>query len=178
MGSSRILDAISSAQWFTRIGEAEESAFVVPIKDLAGWREFISSAREGEFGAGQAREPAYPYSAMSWLPTTNDEPDPIHGTALATAANEKGLASELVAAKIAAFKIAVQSQRSCGEIPAFKSGGTDLTGAALSGARYACRMAAAETLLGQEGFWCKLVQIYCQGNWPLAILPDRKVVVL
>ncbi len=178
MDSGKLLDAIASAQWFTRLGEAEGSDFVVPIKDLADWKEFISSAREREFGVGHPGDPGFPYSKMSWLPTSNDEPDPIYGTALTTEANERGLASKLVAAKIAAFKIAVQSQRSCGDVPALKSGGNDLTLAALSGGRYACRMAAAEALLGKEGFWCKLVQIYCQGNWPLAILPDRKVVVI
>jgi hypothetical protein len=135
MGASQILDAIASAQWFTRLGEAEVSHFVVPIKDLSGWREFLSSAEAREFGVDHPGRPGFPYSAMSWLPTSSSETDPIHGTTLATVARDRGLEPEFVAAKLAAFSAATQSQRSCGEIPALKCGGTDLSAAALSGAR-------------------------------------------
>jgi len=86
--------------------------------------------------------------------------------------------SDFIAAKIAAFRAATRSQRSCGELPVLRGGPSDLTGPALSAGRYACRMAGAEAFLGKDGLWCNLVRIYCNGNWPMAMLPDGRVVVL
>ena len=176
----QLLKNVEAASWFTNLGDADASDFAVPIKDLSSWRRFLSSAVAAEFGLAHdaAAHSEYPYSEMSWLPTSNDAPDPIHGATLTAVARDAGLESEFVAAKVAAFKAAARSQRSYCEFPALRADGADLTEAALSGGRYACRMAAAEAVLGRDGFWCKLVQIYCEGNWPLAVLPGQRVVVL
>ena len=178
MHLQRLLDDIEAARWFTNLGAAVANDFVVPVNDLSSWRQFLSSQIAAEFGLTYDGVVGYPYSEMSWLPTSNDEPDPIHGSVLPAAARDAGVESGFVAARIAAFKAATRSQRSCGELPPLRDGCSDLTGAALSGGRYACRMAGAEAFLGRDGFWCNLVQIYCNGNWPMARLPDGRVVVL
>ena len=178
MHLQQLLDDIESVPWFTNLGAAVASDLVVPVNDLSNWRQFLSSATAAEFGLVHDAAVGYPYSEMSWLPTSNYEPDPVHGAALVASARDAGVESGFVAAKVAAFKAASRSQRSCGELTVLRDSCSDLTEAALSSGRYACRMAGGEAFLGRGGFWCNLVQIYRKGNWPMARLPDGRVVVL
>lgn len=180
MRLEQLLMEIEAISWFTNLGSARASGLSVPIADLTQWQRFVSASNSAEFGLSHD-EPifsAHPFSELSWLPTTNAEPDPIHGDALAVAAKRGGLEAGLVSAKLAGFKAATKSQRSSDENPVLRVGPVNLNEAARSGGRYACRLAAAEAFLGQAGFWCDLVQVYTSGNWPFALLPGNKVVVL
>ncbi len=176
----QLLDVIEAASWLTNLGRATSSDFVLPISNLDAWQRFVASASAAEFELTHDADAfsEFPYSEMSWLPTSNDEPDPIHGEVLTALAQSAGTGADLVAAKLAAFKASARSQRSTRGNPVLSVGPVNLSEAALAGGRYACRMAAAESLLGKGDFWCKLVPLYAQGNWPLAVLPDRRVVVL
>ncbi|KAF0813493.1 hypothetical protein IGB42_01844 [Andreprevotia sp. IGB-42] len=175
-----LLQQIATIPWFTNLGHAEGCEPYVPITDLAQWQQFIRAANAAEFGlahdAGVAL--AYPFAGMSWLPTTHDEADPIHGDALLAVAKSTGQEPGFKAAKLAAFKVAGTSQRNAQLHPALKSGATNLAETACMGGRHACRMAAAEAFLGQEGFWYRVVQCYANGHWPLGLLPGNRVLVL
>jgi hypothetical protein len=94
----QLIEKIEALSWFTNLGQAHASDLCVPITDLTQWERFVLAANSAEFGLphddGIFSE--YPFSALSWLPTTNDEPDPVHGNALAAAAKGAGLDAGLV----------------------------------------------------------------------------------
>lgn len=179
----QLLKDIESIAWFTRLGEppAQEEAGVVYVASLAQWRDFVTASSQQEWGLqgdGDGREwPAW--TAMSWLPTSYDEPDPVHGDALQQAACATGTQEGLAAARMEAARAAARSQKAGAAVhPALHVGAVDLTAAAFTGGRYACRMAAAEAFMGQPGFWCGLIAQFRQGRWPLGLQEDGGVVVL
>lgn len=180
MSLDQLVEEIKSIPWFTTIGHAASSDFAVPVLDLGKWHQFMKAMTQAEFGLPHDTSilSEEPFSQMSWLPTANSDIDPIHDDSLTTIAQRAGQKSGLISAKLAAFKAAGASQRAIHEHSNFNSGSTNFMEAACSGGRYACRMAAAETFLGIDGFWCNVLKIYRQGNWPFGLLPDGKVVVL
>lgn len=180
MSLDKLVDEIKSVPWFTNIGNAVPSSFSTPILDLGKWRQFTAALTQVEFGLPHdtAILSEEPFSQLEWLPTANSDLDPIHGNSLAVIAQRAGLERGLTSAKLSAYKAARASQHHIQGDPNLSIGATNLMEAACSGGRYASRMAAAETFLGQDGFWCKVLKLYKQGNWPFGLLPDGKVVVL
>lgn len=174
---------IETADWFADLGTAVAAPGVVPAADLA-WRRYMGAATDAEFGSefGSGRKAAefegLPLARMERLPTANDEVDPIHGRALEEAARALNREAELKAARIEVYRLALASQRGAPERPLLKVGATDSNEAARMGGRYACRMAAAEIVVGRAGFWCAVVRLFHQGRWPLGRLPGGDVVVL
>ena len=170
---------IQTAQWFANLGAAISAPKLVWMTEPA-WRRLTVAAMCAEFGLPY--DPSIfdelPFAEMERLPTGNDEPDPIHGDSLDTAARELGREVEFKAARLDAFRSALASQRAFPDRPILKVGATDSNEAARSAGRFACRMAASEIVVGQVGFWCEMVKLFHEGRWPLWRLPCGEVVVL
>jgi hypothetical protein len=115
---------------------------------------------------------------MSWLPSTRDQLDPIHGETLERRVEENGKKVEFAPLILDLQKTAIISLRSFVGHPALQIGPHDFTEAARGAALYAVRRAAYEALLGEPGSWCRLMRVYDAGHWPCGILDDGRVVVL
>lgn len=170
---------IETAEWFANLGKAKVAPGIVPVME-SEWQQLVRVAVDAEFGLPQDAslrgEPPFP--DMIWLPTANDEPDPIHGRSLEDAARQLNREGELKAARIEVFRLALTSQRSVPERPALKIGATDSNNAARMAGRFACRMAASEIVVNQVGFWCGIVRLFHKGHWPLGRLPGGEIAVL
>jgi hypothetical protein len=102
-----------------------------------------------------------------WLPTAQEQSDPVHGDALVKMAADLGRYEERRAAELAAARATLRSLRPVAEhVPGLAKGPQDLTTAAKGSAVYAARMAAREITIGRPGFWCEVVRLFHQGYWP------------
>jgi hypothetical protein len=170
---------IRTADWFANLGTATAASGMIPVSCNA-WQRWIGAATGAEFGlphdAAVFDEP--PFATMERLPMAMEEPDPIHGRSLETAARGSGRDAGFKAARLEAFRAALASQRGCSDRPSLKVGPTDLNEVARTAGRYACRMAASEIVVGRVGFWCEMALLFHKGHWPLGRLPGGEVVVL
>lgn len=170
---------IETADWFANLGNAIPAPGLVPVTD-SDWHRFMHASTSAEFGlshdTGVFEKP--PFADMTWLPTANEEPDPVHGRALEDAARHLSREGEFKAARIEVFRLALASQRKVPDLPALKVGATDSNNPARMAGRFACRMAASEIVVDQVGFWCEMVQLFHKGHWPLGRLASGEVVVL
>jgi len=112
-----------------------------------------------------------------WLPTSRDQPDPIHGHTQLDQLDAAGLGPERRAAELCLAKAILAGQRSIESYPVLVEGPDDYGQAALAGAQFAARMAARELLLEQPGLWVKVVRLYLAGFWPCGILPNQDLAV-
>lgn len=155
---------IESAQWFAHLGEFPGQPGFVRISSLRPWADLPS--------AGYAIA-----DSMNWLPSSNDEVDPIHGDSLRALAGEKDGA--FARARVEAFKLALDSlARSMVQHSLLRAGPHDFSNAARGAALFAARMAASEIVVGRAGFWCSIVPLYRTGHWPCGLLESGEVVVL
>lgn len=175
-----LLRVIQTTPWFSNLGRAAGEHALIPVTDLVQWQRFISACTSAEFGMPHDATvfDKHPFDQMSWLPSGHDQLDPIHGDSLATKARAQGREAEFKAARIEAFNTATASQRGFANQVILKVAASDLNEVARSAGKYACRMAASEVVVDHVGFWCKLIRVYHQGNWPMALLPSGEVVVL
>jgi hypothetical protein len=113
-----------------------------------------------------------------WLPTAQEQPDPVHGDALMKLAAATGLHGQRGAAELAAARATLVSLRSIPEhVPGLAHGGHDFTIAAKGAAVYAARMAAREITVERPGFWCEAVRLFHDGYWPCGLDNERRLVV-
>ena len=149
---------VQNAQWFSKLGTFTETEDAVAIRSL--------------------EEPDTP-DEWDWLPTTPDQPDPIHSQSFNETALSQGVPEELAATRKELTKIAVSSLRRANlDHPLFRVGPSNVAPAARGAALYAVRMAASEVLTGREGFWCSVIPLYEQGFWPCGLDDQGRVVVL
>lgn len=182
-GEGMKLDAlkqlIESAGWFANLGKASAATGRLPITD-SEWQQFINLSMRAEFGLSHDINVVEkgPFEEMIWLPTSNEEPDPVHGLGLEEAAHRLNRVDEFKTARIDVYRLVLASQRKVPELLLLKVGNTDLNISARMAGRYACRMAASEIVVDQVGFWCDTVQLFHEGHWPLGLLPSGEIVVL
>ena len=139
MTAQELQSLLAAAAWFSRCGGPAAT-----IHDLLGESD-----------------------VWEWLPTSQEQPDPVHGDAYVKVAanlgrNEQRRAAELAAARSTLLSLRVLPDR----VPALVKGPHDLTGAARGAATYAARMAAREITVGRPGFWCDAVRLFHDGYWP------------
>jgi hypothetical protein len=179
MNFNELKRLIQTADWFANVGMATPAPGVVPVTEDC-WRRLIGDSMRVEFGSERdavgLEEP--PFAQMERLPTANEQPDPIHGRSLETAARDLSRESELKAARLEVFRLAFESQQAVPDRSMLKVGPTDSNEAARMAGRFACRMAAAEVIVGKVGFWCEMVRLFNKGYWPLGRLPGGELVVL
>lgn len=169
---------VQEAQWFSNLGHATESPGFVPVTGLEEWAGFIGAGVRAEFdlpGGGTTNGPLW---RMDWLPTSPDQDDPVHGSALKALAEALGRSAEFRTARLEMHRLALVTLRGATEHPLLRLGATDLTQAASGAALFACRQAASEAVVSEPGFWCSLLPIYSRGNWPVGKTPTGEVVVL
>jgi hypothetical protein len=175
-----LLFLVQMTPWFSNLGRATAQQGLIPITDLGQWQRFIEALTSAEFGlphdATAFEMP--PFAQMSWLPSAHDEADPIHGDSLIEIARAQGREPEFKIARLEIFKAAAASQRGAFDQRILKVEASDLNEVARSAGKYACRMAASEIVVGRVGFWCRLIRVYREGNWPMGLLPSGDVVVL
>jgi hypothetical protein len=164
---------IADAAWFQRlaapdIGDECIGNRYVRIASLAPWANQPTNNAELMRIA----------DAMSWLPSSRDQSDPIHGQLLVEKATSLDKQSEFARRAIATQKSTLVALRSFGGHPALRVGPHDFTEAARSAAVFAAKQAAYEALLDEPGFWCGLMRLYHAGRWPCGLLSDGRVVVL
>ena len=156
MDLDSLIAQIESAEWFESLGQYSSDGNSVALASLS---------------------PAHSPEGIEWLPTARDEIDPIHGDRLEGKAKEKGLEKEVRSASMEVYKITLKSLRTMRGNPLLKVGNSDSKEAAKGAALFAARRAAAEIVLGEEGFWCTLIPLFGAGHWPCGRLLDRRLVV-
>ena len=144
------------------------------ILDGIAWFGALGSYRAQPGQLALAGLHAWDSARMTWLPTSRDQPDPIHGEALLQLLKQNGAPwREQVMAN---YKLALQSLRAVRD-QTISSGPHDFTPAAIGAALYCVRMASLEILADQRGFWCKALALYRDGHWPCGLLHDGALVV-
>lgn len=150
MTLSELEDGLRSAQLFSACGQFRSEPGAIRLQLAIDW---------------------------DWLPTSRDQPDPIHGLKQLDQLDAAGLGPERRAAELSLVKAVLAGQRSVKNYPVLIEGPDDYAQAALAGAQFAARMAARELLLEQPGFWVKVVTLYIAGFWPCGILPNQDLVI-
>lgn len=131
---------IDTASWFARLGVAPDRCSLANSDD-----------------------------AWDWLPTSRDQPDPLHNPPL----NPVDPSIEL-----AAVKRAMVSLRSVPDaVPELVDGAHNYTTAAAGAVHFAVRMAAREITTGNPDRWCEIVRLYNGGSWPCGLADDGGIVV-
>ena len=161
-------EAINQINWFSKLGEFSEVNGFIPIKTLSTWQS--ETAVVDEYHEKIADE-------MTWLPSVLDMPDPFHQQSLKDLAEKQDKLKIFKENTVNIYKITLKNFRTFQEISALKTGSHNFNPVAKGAALYAFRMAAGEIVLEMENYWCSLVPIYCGGNFPCGILPDRRIVV-
>jgi hypothetical protein len=158
---------ISSAAWFSRLGEADIQDGFVRIPSLEAWAD------------GPVQDVALKQIAneMEWLPSSNDQDDPIHGSSLEQLAKASGKKQEISTQVLEIYKMTLAALRSFDGHPCLIVGPHDFTGAARGAALFAARRAAYEVVLREPSFWCRMINVYHGGHWPCGLLPNNQVVV-
>ena len=159
---------LTDIEWFQHLGEPDVDDEFVRLPNLKPWTNEGTSGPELERLADQ----------MDWLPSSRDQDDPIHGNTLEQRAETLGKKQEFSKRSLETYKAVLTALRQFDGHPALKVGPHDFTEAARGAALFAARRAAYEALMGEPGFWCRLVNVYRSGYWPCGILPDQRVVVL
>lgn len=114
----------------------------------------------------------------TWLPTSMDQKDPIHGNDLRVFIDENGKKAARKQSEFRAVKAAVISMRSIDrKFVRLVNGPHDLNIAAQSAAQFAARMAAREIVAEKIGFWCRAVEHYSVGYWPCGLTEEGKLIV-
>ena len=102
-----------------------------------------------------------------WLPTTSTQDDPIHQPSLKEIAHSQGRDKELASKIHEFYKLALVSLRKADDTNSlFHVGVHNLFPAAKGAALFAVRMAVAEIVTENQGFWCCVVSLYCEGFYP------------
>jgi hypothetical protein len=162
--------SLQNARWFTRLGEFVGRQHMIPIRRREA--DGFSMIVYFDHPEGPALKVAW-----EWLPTTKDQPDPIHGDRLRALAAEMGKEQELRESALEIYKKTLTSLRNLYKNPLFKVGPHDETEAAKGGALYAARMASAEIVMNKPGFWCLTIPLYVDGYWPCGITEKRELLV-
>lgn len=156
------------APWFSKLGEPDVASEYVRIPTLAAWANQQAGNESLEQIADQ----------MDWLPSSREQDDPIHGRSLEERSEAIGKKQEFSQKSLAVYKTTLTTLRKFEGHPALKVGPHDFTEAARAAALFAVRRAAYEVLLGEPGFWCRLMKVYRTGHWPCGILPNKQIAVL
>ena len=124
------------------------------------------------------RNPFDGQATWDWLPTSREQPDPVHGDAFVKVAANLGRHDQRREAELAAAGVALRSLRTVPDrLPGLVNGPHDLTPAAKGGAVYAARMAAREITVERAGFWCDVARLFNQGYWPCGLDEAGRLVV-
>ncbi|AYM96598.1 hypothetical protein EAG14_11590 [Acidovorax sp. 1608163] len=150
MTVSELEDGLRSAQLFSMCGQFRSEPGAIRLQLAIDW---------------------------DWLPTSRDQPDPIHGLKQLEQLEAAGLGPKRRAVELSLAKAVLAGQRSVERYPVLIEGPDDYAQAALAGAQFAARMAGRELLLEQPGFWVKAVTLYIAGFWPCGTLPNQDLVV-
>lgn len=147
-----MMDRLDDIKWFSALGTFQALPGQMALPGLHAW----NSVR------------------MDWLPTSRDQPDPIHGEALLTLLKQDGI--PYVQDVMANYKLALHALRSVPD-RLLSVGAHDYTPAAIGAALYCVRMASLEMLAQRQGFWCDALQLYRDGHWPCGRLADGTLIV-
>ena len=149
---------VQGAAWFRKLGTYPAGGRALALRDL--------------------ESPEDP-DEWDWLPTTADEPDPIHHPPLREVARSEGRADELCAAVNELYRLTLASlRRAPDDHPLLHAQNSDFTPAARGPALFAVRMAVAEIVMDRPSFWCSVVPLYAEDYWPCGLTDDGRVVVL
>jgi hypothetical protein len=159
---------VKETMWFSRLGEPDVENACIRISTLAPWANQPTGDEALERVADQ----------MDWLPSSRDQDDPIHGHSLEQRAEALGKKREFAQQSLGVYKTTLAALRNFEGHPALKVGPHDFTEATRGAALFASRRAAYEILLGEPGFWCRVMKIYHSGHWPCGVLPNKQIVVL
>lgn len=164
---------ISSTDWFSRVGEPDFAgqADFIQLPNLEQWRSVTGML---------ANEPVPSLfdEGMERLPTGRDEDDPIYGNSLKDKTKALGKERAFAHQTMEVYKITLKALHPFHGHTLLKVGPHDFTEGARGAALYAARQTAYELLLGEPGFWCRALEVFHAGHWPLGFMPDRRIVVL
>jgi hypothetical protein len=159
---------VKRACWFSNLGNFQDCANMIAIKTIEAWTTEDTTV-----------DPRHEYIAdnMQWLPSDSSEEDPIHQPPLRLVAETLGKSDELRRLSLELDKQTLSALRNVPDNPLLVTGPHNLNGSARKSACYAFRLAAAEVVVGEQGFWCSLIPVFVAGNLPCGLMPDGKIVV-
>jgi len=120
---------IDDAKWFSALGSFLASDGQLALADLHAWDKQLLNSSDGDESATIASE-------MTWLPSSRDEEDPIHGQLLLNFLDEAGI--NYKASSVEFYKYALHSLRKVADT-AICSGPNNFTQAAIGAALYCVR---------------------------------------
>ncbi len=147
-----MIDRLDDIKWFSALGTFQAGPGQIALPGLHAWDA----------------------TRMEWLPTSRDQPDPVHGDALPTLLKQAGIA--YLPEVMANYKLALHALRTVPD-RLISAGAHDYTPAAIGAALYCVRMASLEILAQRQGFWCDALQLYRDGHWPCGRVTDGALVV-
>ncbi len=144
--------ALRSAQWYSRLDQPFDHPWVICVSNLE---------------RPEIDEPWW------WITSIllEEEQDPFHGEFLNVGSQRVELTRDIV-------KIALASYRTAPEHPALRAFGWDHYEAAKLCLMHACRFAAREIVLEQQGGWSLVVDLFCRGHYPFGVAQSGRTVVL
>lgn len=178
----RLRASIQDGKWFSRLGGFSSRDRFVAISNHEAWAGFTRMCVATEFGIPVPDVPERDQmdflQGMDWMPTSQGDDDPFHGSDLINRIKAEGKSDLLKAWRLDLCKIALAGFRSVGPSPWLKVGPTDYSDAAKQGLLFAIRMALAEIVAERPGIWCSCCDLYVAGHWPMGRLPSGEIVVL
>lgn len=167
MTVDELIELIRQADWFARLGEPGAPRDCIAISSLSPWADLPGEVLAFDWIADE----------MTWLPSSKDQEDLVHGRVLEEQAEAKGLSQACLKESVSAYRTALASLRDVVEPCRLHAGTHNFTPAAHGAALFAVRRAAFEAVLDRPGFWCRMMSIYHGGHWPCGRLRDGRIVV-
>ena len=147
-----MMEILDGIQWFSAVGRYQAQPGQAALPDLNAWDS----------------------AGMDWLPTSRDQPDPVHGDALIQLLKQREI--PYLPEVMSNYKLALHALRAVPE-QYMCMGAHDFTPAAIGAALYCVRMASLEILAERRGFWWGALALYRDGHWPCGRLADGNLVV-
>ena len=161
---------ITSAAWFTRLGQFPGGPGTVALPNLNAW---AADALDNPLNPSQISE------NMIWLPSSRDQTDPIHGNTLRGEALRLAREQDLRQGTLEVYTVTLSSlRRMHREYPLLQVGPVNYAPVAEGAALFAAWQAAAAIIVGMQSFYCSLIPLYAAGYWPCGITRRKDLVVL
>jgi len=164
---------ITTARWFSNLGNALPTTNVVPIGSEQ-WHRIIHADIQNEFNLPGDAVDLSDVPDFEWLNRALEQAE----QKLKEVARAKCQEADGKIARLRAFKWGQVSLRNAPESALLVVGATNLNMAARQAALLTCRVAASEVALETVGVGCLLLGLYHRGHWPFGRAEDGRILVL
>lgn len=163
----QFITLIANTDFFKNVGNASPGNSVIVLSSLAPWGNETNASESDIRIADQ----------MDWLPTTREQSDPFYPYGLDSEATSEDVLIAIKSYRIEVYK-AILGRLRMADFSRLKAGPNNFAEAAKGAAAYSFRNAATEVVLGIQGRWLEVAEVYFNGNWPCGLTKTGKLVVI